>query len=196
MNGDSLVGDIGKINNHNMFIYCNNKPTIMADYNGLYPLQFANELLDRWLNGKDDVVIFEEDSRIVKLLKKSKKIQSHIEAAIKDYEDGYPHHLGSDEFTLEDDGAELFLAVQHYRYSLETREEFRTIITSEGIRDQKRYTTVVIIDDVYDFDGFREGFTVPNLLNNFAYFYSCMVGAHDYYWAAIYEHTTEWKNIN
>ncbi len=177
---------------YNMFAYCNNNPIIYTDFTGNYPLQAAFEFLRTWLSGDGDEQNYSEGSRIVKKLKKSKKMQFDIAAAIDNYKAGQSTTTGYGEFTSGEDGYELYLSTQHYDYTITVVEEFRTVGIWWWKHKETRYTATVTVHDIYNFDTLREWNSFGNVMNNLAYIYHFLEGGNDFEWFATYTHSSKW----
>ncbi len=194
INADVYITTGQGFNSFNMFVYCLNNPIMNVDYTGCYPLKAAFEFLSTWLFGDGSTQYYSEDSRIVKKLKKSSKMQGIIDSAIDNYKNGIDTPPGTGEFTS-DDGYELYLSTQHFSYEITVTEETRTKGFWFWKREQKRYTATVVVHDVYNFDSYREWNSLGNIMNNLAYAYS-FIGGNDYEWYATYTYSTKWKNID
>ena len=178
-----------------MFAYCDNNPVAYIDPIGSYPLQAAFEFFWNWLTGDGgESQHYEEDSRIVKKLKKSKKMRQIVDSAIENYKVGQPVTSGESEFTSAD-GKELYLSTQQFYYTVTVEEQTRTKGWWIFKREQIRYVATVTVEDTYNFDSFREGTGVGTIMNNIAYLYHLLGGGHDYEWSATYTYSTKWKKI-
>ena len=177
-----------------MFAYCNNNPIMYTDSTGCYPLQTAFEFLETWLTGDEDEQNYSEESRIVKQLKKSKKMQSYIDSAIENYKSGQSTTTGYGEFTAGEDGYELYLSTQHFDYTITVAEETRTVGIWFWKHEETRYTAAVTVHDTYNFDTFREWNSFGNTMNNLAYAYHILGGGNDFEWFATYTYSTKWTD--
>ncbi len=196
LNADALVstgqGELG----NNMFAYCNNNPVNYCDASGQYALQAAFELFYTWIDGDGTTQYYSENSRMVKLLKKSSKMQKYIYQALENYViKDEKVTRGTGEFTGSEDGYELYLSTQHFTYCISVTEERRTRGFWFWKHEEVRYTATVTVYDTYDFDEFRDWNSFGSIMNNLAYIYS-FFGGNDYDWYATYTYTTEWTDVN
>ena len=194
INADIFVSTGQGILGNNMFAYCNNNPIMYTDSTGCYPLQTAFEFLETWLTGNEDEQNYSEESRIVKQLKKSKKMQSYIDSAIENYKSGQSTTTGYGEFTAGEDGYELYLSTQHFDYTITVAEETRTVGIWFWKHEETRYTATVTVHDTYNFDTFREWNSFGNTMNNLAYAYHILGGGNDFEWFATYTYSTKWTD--
>ena len=151
-------------------------------------------MLDRWLMEEDEKHLYGKRSRIVKLLKESPKMQKHVAEAIENKKNGKLTTSGDDEFTAAEDGWELYLSTQHYRYVIDVKEETRTIGTWLWKKEQVRYIATVVVYDTYNFDTLREWNSLGNILNNGAYIAHAFGVGNDYTWYAAYTYTSKWED--
>ena len=177
-----------------MFAYCGNNPIRFSDHGGCYPLEVAFEFLEKWITGDGKTQKYTDGSRIVKKLKRSDKMESHIKSAIDNYKNGQSTTIGTDEFTAEEDGYELFLSTQHFDYTITVTEESRTVGILWWKHEEVRYIATVTVHDEYNFDTFRECNSFGNIMNNIAYIYHFLGGGKDFEWYATYTYTTKWED--
>ena len=195
INSDGYASTGLGIIGHNMFAYCNNKPTGYKDFGGNYPVAAAVDFLNTWLTGDGSKQNYSEGSSIVKALKKSDKMQEIIDEAISNYKSGERKTTGTGEFTAHKDGWELYLSTQHFDYQIDVVKETRT----KGIwfwkHEEERYIAEVVVHDVYNFDSIRPWNSFGNILNNGAFILNVMGVGNDYEWYATYAYTTKWEKV-
>ena len=166
-----------------------------TDATGCYPLQTAFEFFDKWLNGDGEEENYSKDSRIVKLIKKSKKMKAYIQLAIANFEAGQSVTTGYGEFTREEDGDELYLSTQHFDYTITIVKEFRTVGFFRP-REMMCYRATITVHDTYNFDSLREWEGFGNVMNNLAYIYHVFGGGNDFEWSATYTYSTKWTDVS
>ncbi len=186
--GQGLLGN-------NMFAYCANNPVNFFDDSGGYPLQVAIEFLFEWIYGDGEPKIYSESSRLSRILKENKKMQSYVDNAIESYKKGDPIEPGSGEFTSDADGNELYLSTQHFDYSITVTKETRTTGWWIWTRKEERYTATVTVHDTYNFDHVREWNSFGNVMNNLAFIYDTIIGGADFEWYATYTYSTAWTVV-
>ncbi len=194
LNADSYMSTSQGIIGCNMYSYCNGNPILCLDRTGEWPLEFAWELLLLWLEGDGSPQYYPENSRISKLLKKSKKMKNYIDLAIEAYKNGEGKYVftGTGEFTSED-GYELYLSTQHFNYKILVCDITETVDIMGTKITLTRYEAIVAIYDKYDFNGLNECEGVGNILNNMAYAYHMIGGGTDFERMAMYIYDTEWQ---
>ena len=152
--------------------------------------------LKNWLLGDGTPKLYSDNSDIAKKLKASAKMKSLIDRAISDYKNGEIMTFDSAEFTAKDDGWDLYLSTQHFKYVITIAEEIRPSAFLRWRHTEKRYCATVMVYDKYNFDQYRKGLTFGNVMNNIAYRYYNAGGGNDYYWYAIYTYYTEWEKVS
>ena len=196
INADAYTSTGQGILGNNMFAYCNNNPVVYCDPNGFILVPAAFEFLDTWLIGDGSKQYYDEDSDIVKALKKSRKMQSLINNAIDNYRAGIENKSGTGEFTHAEDGWELYLSTQHFSYEITVESETRTIGFWFWKHDEIRYVATVVVYDIYNFDSLRPWDGFGNMLNNGAYILNVFGIGNDYTWYATYTYSTRWEDVS
>ena len=192
----SMLGEGEGVLSYNLFSYCANNPVNHIDPWGYLFLPAANDLLRQWIDGDGSAQIYGSKSKIVKSLKNSKKVQGYINNAINNFKKtGIAYtNLKYGEFTVKEDGWDLYLSTQHFSYQIHVCCETRLRGVFWRYR-QYRYVATLMIYDEYDFD-LKDWNGLGNVLNNMAYILHVggSVG-NDYKWTAIYVYKTKWSKI-
>lgn len=194
-----------------MFAYCCNNPINCKDPYGdffgyitrdnLIPiatnvlLPVACQFMLTWLNGDGSTQYYDGGSNVCSAIKESEKMRGYIDDAISYYKgSGDPVFHGTSEFTHAEDGWDLYLAIQHFDYTITVVEERApTRLLFRG-QEKVRYVVTIQVHDTYDFTK-REWESIGDYLNNGAYYLHNMGVGEDYEWYATYTYTTRWTFV-
>ena len=183
-----------------MFAYCLNNSIMRIDQTGcgsLLILPAARELLDEWIHGDGEEEQYTEGSSLVRKIKKSILMKGLVNLAISNYiTKGETITSGSEEFTADIDGWDLYLAIQHFDYTMYVTAQYQTTGMLWWEHTEVRYHVCVVITDTYNFDEFRSWNGFGNIMNNLACIYDIIVGGHDFDFISTYTYTTQWYPVN
>ena len=187
INADALVSTGQGLLGNNMFAYCLNNPVNHHDQNGMFPLEVAMELFERWLQGDESDELYDSNSIVAQRIKESETMMAIVEDAIIKYENGEEYRTGTVIFDSSE--PDLWLGVRRASYEITIHKKTWAFRSLQGTIIITEYTVSVKIIDKYNFNiGNEKGDGLGSILNNAGYYMHYYGIGKNYWWEAQFEY--------